>query len=144
MSKIYTLTENIHNKLKRLNVEVESDFFWETENNTIFIPEDLKDNKGCICPVLEEPQIKQILIALQEVLGENPKYLRLEKYQNFPSQYDDNAEYITNAINGGMLLPPKTQAEALYQKWCCGFPKSQFETDPESVSEELWQILKSI
>jgi hypothetical protein len=133
MSNIYNLTATIHTlaqeKAKKhgLELEIESDFFWETENNTIFIPNDIQDNQGYLCSVIEVPQIRQILLAFKDILGDNPEYTKYSKSAQF--------HYF--------LTLQKNYAEALCHKWLDGL-NPLFAREPETVLQELIQILKNL
>jgi hypothetical protein len=94
-------------------------------------------------PIYGETQIKQILIAFSEELGSNPiSEVLTTRYH----QYGDNKVgfgawyFYENLLN----QTPQSQAEALYQRFCCGFPQSGFEKDPVKVLMELEEIISKL
>jgi hypothetical protein len=98
--------------------------------------------------LIEEPQIKQILIAFQEKLGEDPTYTRVYKMEmnflKFSKMSEANKiEEVTGKINP-FNFGFSSKAETLYQRFCCGFPQSEFEINPVAVLTELNEIIKNL
>jgi len=133
---IYEITKSIHSEIERLKqklgleIEIESDkkisardilFYrfetdiskFEQENSVWFI---------------QPPQIRQILVGLQEVLGENPEWR------------EANNSFIESSVNI-LHYFPQSQAQALCNKWIDGL-NPLFDREPETVLIELLKILK--
>jgi hypothetical protein len=73
--------------------------------------------------LIQEPQIRQILLALKDVLGQDPDLWWCD---------------VTNRA-----LSPESLSEALCQKWL-GNLQPMFDSEPETVLTELLQILKTL
>jgi hypothetical protein len=141
MSKQYQLTRKIYRNLQKVcekydeiewMLKIENEFFYFEKfkkggNSSFFVDYYLSKNSCAVCfPAIQEKQIRQILVHLQEVLGENPEY-------QFIELADENKKY--------KFI--KSQAEALCQKWLDGLTPL-FDTDPISVLTELNEILQSL
>lgn len=90
-----------------------------------------------------EYQIKQILNALKDLLGENPEYEELEnaiKNLYKDGGYDRYVMCVTHIVNKYI---PQSQAEALCQKWLDGL-NPIFDSNPEMVLTELLEVLENL
>jgi hypothetical protein len=178
MSKL-TTQQQIHEILPKVckkhgieKIEIASDYQWVThenkygdkENHLLLVTNDYYHTRGSFlapivkhCPAIAEPQIRQILLALQEILGENPEYMKwLEIGQ---TEWKINA--IDDFFNSNPLetilpvlyhhaKPPQFQAKTLHDKWF-SFREiddkvipSLWDENPDQVLTELLEILKSI
>ena len=97
--------------------------------------QDLKLQRNYICPLIEAPQIKQILNALKGVLGENPKYTLFVGL-------DDNW-HATNSRNDIFASVHKTKSDALCAKWLDSL-NPLIDTNPEQVLSELVDVLNQL
>lgn len=101
-----------------------------------------------VCPVIESPQIRQILIGLKDVLGDNADYKK-ERYNWVKNKNDerfiaDNKKDCVFVINYKIdKIYKKSQAEALCQKWLDGL-NPLFEREPKTVLQELIEILENL
>lgn len=100
-----------------------------------------------VCPVLKLPQIRQILIGLKKVLGENPEY-KQDRWllDNLNKRYENKelTEYsLIACLKSSVEKTPKSQAEALCQKWLDGL-EPLFDREPETVLQELIEILENL
>jgi hypothetical protein len=172
MSNIYNLTKQIHTNLLKVcekygleKLKIESEKYIYTNSN-ILLPID--QNTGDYqkldkpyYPAIQPPQIRQILVHLQGVLGENPEYAETSNSLNEDIQ--KNRKLITNIsindwaevecliqINDGigykeakLEILPKSQAEALCQKWLDGLTPL-FDTNPVAVLTELNEVLENL
>jgi hypothetical protein len=199
MSNLYTATANLHKavqeKAKKLGLEIEiksdivylylsngsliqcynnfnegEDNYWNvlsTDGNEYqnYGPIDSTDT----IPAIQAPQICQILLAFQKVLGENPEYriyintaIELQTNQN---RHGSSEELYESTIDKDTLKhaivkrhgeedsvspnelrlqrPVKTQAEALCAKYLDGL-NPMFDREPEKVLEELTTIINNI
>jgi hypothetical protein len=163
----YEITNKLHdtvqNKAKEFGkvVEIKGDYYWASyfspgrdggvesnEYEIVHVLEfDGQDPKTDLVVyhqeflAIQETQIKQILIAFQKELGENLEY------KKYLSKIDDAITYDRGYCldRDECVSPPKqSHAEALYQRFCCGFPKSQFELDPVAVLTELDEIISKL
>lgn len=167
MSNLYQLTQNLHKiiqkKAKKYGLEIEIEKNCEENWYEIF------DNNGKIiqrignvylyepinrepyfkrlCPAIQAPQIRQILVGLQEVLGENYQY-KQEKWllDNLNKRYENKelTEYsLIACLETSVEKTPKYQAEALCQKWLDGL-NPLIDREPILVLTELVKISQSI
>lgn len=88
---------------------------------------------------IQEKEIRQILIGLQEVL-KNENYI-INKKHTISADFDDN---IINIKAAKYQVIIELENYKLYKKWCCGFPTSLFDREPETVLQELADILKDL
>jgi hypothetical protein len=100
-------------------------------------------------PAIQPSQIRQILIHLQDILGENPEYNEIDwkkKGSSIEFTWDEwntgglSTDYISFL---GLKLPAKHQAEALCQKWLDGL-NPMIDSNPEKVLGELNEIIKTL
>jgi hypothetical protein len=176
MSKKYELTKQIHeiltqiNKKYGLNIEIKGEYIYKemlTKDKTVddvylqhlhpdFFSDVVVEGKLMswdsykILPVIQAPQIKQILFGLKDVLGESDDWksakLEMEEDGDFGDLsniiYDKsffcvyNIKYNESIIYGST----KSQAEALCAKWIDGLTPL-IESEPEKVLEELKETL---
>lgn len=95
-----------------------------------------------------EPQIRQILVGLQEVLGRNILFDR-----NLSSSSYDLLEYEAVCdlsehpyafdLKKALVEPPHFQAEALCSRWLDGLTPL-FDSEPEKVLQELVELLENL
>lgn len=112
-----------------------------------------------LCPEITEKQIRQILVGLQEVLGENPNWrssktlgvdladaiddiITERNHSRFGNDMFTIRQFGTIYAIGMGEYP--SQAETLYKKWCYGFPTSLFDANPILVLTELVEILENL
>jgi hypothetical protein len=104
--------------------------------------------------IMEAKQIRQILVAFKDILGENPEIEIFEKAIkgnevkiSSPAYLDTEWVKVFKIHNEGLeiikKMTPKSQAEVLCQKWLDGL-EPLIETNPEQVLNELLEILKTI
>jgi len=151
MSTLYQLTKTLHTlaqkKAKKHGLElvIKSDFMID-KNGEIYQNAEFM-NGGMtkdLLPTIQEPQIRQILLAFKDVLGENPEKIELGFFAiNFNIFGDKNDMKKWNKLSEVIEDLPKSQAEALCKKWLDGL-SPLIDSDPEKVLEELKQILQSI
>jgi hypothetical protein len=116
MSNTYQLTREIHEQIdylaeqKGIFIKIESNYEWIIQSDGVFNSLYNDNHSSSYLIAIQEKEIKQILVALKDILGEKP----------------------TNT------------AISYWCDWCCGFPQSEFETNPDQVLTELLEILKSI
>jgi hypothetical protein len=157
MSNLYNLTQQLHQTIKEkaekhgLELEIKNRHYIFEDVETIFY-RDYELSYPDFKILIEAPQIRQILLAFKEVLGENPKIEETKKdINNLPNKLkilSEKEKLITTvsikiATNVSINFIPKTQAEALYNKWLDGL-EPLFYREPETVVTELLEILKSI
>ena len=172
MSNLHHTTAKIHELLPQvkakygLKFEVESEYYYDTvskdnplrhKTEILLVWKMSLDRKQLgrkrFIPAIQFPQIRQILIGLQGVLGENLNYhsKRLENYDEFLQNFKQNkpitAEY-TLIKNKSV---PQSKSQDLDDKWLRPAEKdgkytgqSLFNREPETVLTELIQILQSI
>lgn len=149
MSNTYPLQARIHellkegNEKKKWKIEVESDYFINSNGEIWHTAEiSLADFTFKIDTVaIQASQLRQILVGLKEVLGENPETARKQNERLF---YRSNQKIIwldTFYIRYRECLV--SQSEALCQKWLDGL-NPLFDTDPISVLTELGEILENL
>jgi hypothetical protein len=152
MPNLYNLTAQIHQNLQKVcekygleKLEIESDYILLPDDcgPRIFIGGASLRNE---IPAIQSPQIRQILLAFKEVLGENPNFKLLENAIK-ENQLLCNNKYtglITVSdiflLDGGLPIP-KSQAEALCQKWLDSLTP-MFDREPETVLTELLELLE--
>lgn len=155
MSNLYNLTKELHTIIQEkaekhgLKIEIIGDYGWHklgdeyVYENTDAVQK-LPDFVG-----LEAPQIRQILLAFKEVLGENPEYSHYFNATNrmiaiaVLNELEEQYKYMNGYGQAMIDTLPKTQAEALCEKWLDSLTP-MFETNPEQVLIELLEVLKSI
>jgi len=100
---------------------------------------------------IQAPQIRQILLALQDELGENPEYKRVKadldhewKLSLLDSEISKQVSE-TIRIFGGFILVgiPEKQSEALCKKWVDTLTPL-FDKDPEKVLTEFLELLENL
>lgn len=137
MSNLYQLTAEIHKLVQEkaekygLTLQITGDRYFQFETN-------IKESKifageAKEYVVIQPPQIRQILVAFEKVLGENPEY---KEYLLDCQDYDEDSiirEY----------APCQSQAQALCQHWLDGL-EPLFDREPETVLTELLEVLKSL
>jgi hypothetical protein len=150
MSKQYQLTKQIHEILPKVEkkckvkIKIESDFMIDEFGCHHFcggLTSQFKDQHWMTI-LIKAPQIRQILMALERVLGENPKFLSLE-YQ-IESLVDDNGENrIARLLERQLGKTKYMKAQALCQYWLDGLDPL-FNQKPETVLKELLKILENL
>lgn len=102
-----------------------------------------------ICPVIEAPQIKQILIALKEVLGETNQDFRnvqkiIEKGFEIEARLETRAN-LKSVIEYLLMVakPPQGKADFLCLRWLDGLNPLN-DTNPDQVLTELVEVLKNL
>ncbi len=180
MSNTYQLTQQIHQQVHRIAEEKGIKF--EIENYKYLYPKDkfsFKDQRTILdeddnfylsyryneegyspTPLIDsEKQIKQILVAVKNILGLNVDWSVIKrdlKLLQFVSISTDFSTFYLNEVNskvyafgkksyleGRIQALKESQAEALCQKWLDGL-EPMFETNPDQVLGELLEILKGI
>lgn len=137
MSNTYKLTSEMHQQISYL-AEQKEIFIKITGDYTIDEDGDLWDRYTSSPIAIQEKQIKQILVAVSDILGENPEFEDAEDAMGYRLSNGSSPREC------GLLLPPKFKSQALYQKWLCSFPQSEFDTNKDKVLTELLEILKGI
>ena len=154
----FEITQKIHQELDKLakttgiKIEVESTYGWIIEPDGVFNSQynDFQDAKALIA--IEPPQIKQILIAFEEKLGENPEYKKRQIQKNIleEGKEKDGTDFevlmykMAYKNSSDLLkLTPQTQSEALCQKWLDGL-NPLFDSNPTQVLTELLEVLQNI
>lgn len=166
MFNTHQLTAKIHQLLPQVcaknnikQIEVEFDFVLSPEGKKIPKWEIVKDitiqNKQDYIPAIEEPQIRQTLVGLQEVLGENPEYTEEQKHWERLMDGDPDEDEESMLYEGTDNCPwcnieyctankhPKTQAEALCQRWLDGL-NPLFDREPLTVLQEWEELLLNL
>lgn len=181
-AKIHKLLHKI-NKQYGLEIEIESDYTWHEYSGYVdskSLTEYKKYNKkeyyhninsdplNCdliadrsviISPPLfldiSKTQIRQILIGLKDVLGENPEIeknkILLDKLEEeekvvsvLGNEFDNYvAKENLNAHKVKIHKTVESQAEALCQRWLDGL-EPLFDREPEKVLQELIEILENL
>ena len=159
---MYELTKEIHELLTQVctknnieQIEIGSDYY--------LLPDDCEprisaggDSFDKEISAIQEPQLRQILVGLQVVLGKDKgkhsvsiKKIDLTQNGNFIFVYDyESGDYQSNSgdyFRIDILYDNKknTQAEAFCQKWLDGL-KPLFDREPITVLTELRDILKDL
>jgi hypothetical protein len=118
----YTPTSKIHAELARLGLEIEVN-------------------------LIEAPQIRRILRALEGVLGENVEWIRLEKLGTELNPHSSTTPwekaYEAGKVYGMRLYTPLTRAEVLCERWLGGL-NPLFDREPETVLTELLEVLEKL
>ena len=181
MSQIYNLPAKIHELLPQ--VKDKYDLKFEVEFNELylvslnyegvkFFPNLKQKLFGVELPAIQHLQIRQILVGLSRVLGENKESVKKLK-QIYSTKYNHKSieffEIIQEAKSINSLvdtledfnyheerklideLLPKSQAEALDDKWLRPIKKdgkytgqSLFDREPLFVLHELCEILENL
>jgi hypothetical protein len=150
MTKIYTLTKQINEILKQINTKYDLDIEIKSDNY-IFNNNIIRNHIGLenpYCCLIEAPQIRQILVDLKDVLGENP---RIKKGL---FEYDGAYHYVNNAFfaeivhnnNGFDYIDELNFADLssdLCHKWLDGLTP-MIDGEPERVLKELIELLKNL
>lgn len=152
MSNIYSLTKNLHEivqeKAKKFGKEI------KIESNKYYVEHHKNDeiNGVELYYIPEAPQIRQILIAFQDELGDNQVFLKFYKRagvtydisNNLLGVEDGNGNWYEMSPEEWGLSPiPKSQAEALCHRWLDGL-EPLFDRESETVLQELINVLKKI
>jgi len=155
MSNLYKLTKEIHELLPQVKakyglefeVKAEKCIYCDKQNEyqeekteaLLEAPQWFID--GSLAK-LEEKQLRQILVALKGVLGENPEFLSLEyKIENL---IDESGEGRISRLFSRRLGGTKYfKAETFCQNWLDGLDPL-FDREPETVLTELRDLLKSL
>jgi hypothetical protein len=146
MTKIYTLTQQIHKTIdlinKKYGLEINIYYYlsyssYKDENDYTVVESWRCKDKSVYDSffLIEEKQIKKILNALKDVLGENPKYTEIEKH----CTYEECSECGSVDTNPEIYL----YSTALCHKWLDGL-NPMFESEPEKVLEELLEVLQKL
>jgi hypothetical protein len=178
MSNLYTATANLHKavqeKAEKLGLEIEllNDSYYKIIKHRVFNKFELEsvfkiegeietlitgqDNIINVLskkeiPLIEEKQIRQILLAFQEVLGENPEFIKTD-LQLGKDKYDfeDMIKTYNKGFDAG-LHQTKTQVKALDDNWLSTIEENgkytgqcMFDREPVKVLEELTTIINNI
>jgi len=107
-------------------------------------------------PAIQAPQIRQILLAFREVLGENPlytqeknKWLKEQKQYRGKIAYNSvcitfrELDYLLEGYGEPFYRLKKSQAETLCSKWLDGL-EPMFNRELETVLSELLEVLKAL
>lgn len=93
------------------------------------------------CRLILAPEIREILLAFKEPLGQNPDFKRDEFEQwSDTDKYGAYGFFTREIIFIGQL---KSQAEALANRWLDGL-EPMINREPEKVLEEVIENLKTI
>jgi hypothetical protein len=158
MSNTYQLHQQIHTliqeKAKKHGLEIEIEptnlAGWKvpmcyTPDGEIWQMDYKKANKmfktDKYVPILFAPQIRQILVAFKEVLGENPEKIDLTGLTGFESAFA--------IFKNGLIA--KSYSKALDDKWLGAsedeegnYQQPLIDREPETVLTELLEILQLI
>jgi len=160
MSTKYQITKKIHEAIEIKKVAITQSCYLidntgliEHEQKTYHKTSDLA--YGCV-RLIEEPQIRQILLALQEELGENPDWTTSTELQYTTNENTGSDHQLITDYNYFMLTdgdkPSKVDflyqgycsySKALCKKWLDGLTPL-FDTDPIAVLTELLEILTKL
>ena len=133
----YGLEINIYHHLSYSSYKDENDYTvvesWRSKDKSVY---------DSFFPI-EEKQIKQILIALNDMLGENPEYEELEN--GIKNLYHDGGydKYVFKVEDIAMKYTPATLASSFCHRWLDGL-NPLFESEPELVLEELLEVLENL
>ena len=86
---------------------------------------------------IDGPQVKHILKAFKDELGENPESLTYDYYED---DYPNVHQAFEDGVTHGQT--PKLRAEALCKEWLDGLDPL-IESEPEQVLRELTKILSN-
>ena len=162
MSQIYNLTAKIHKLLPQVKDKYGLEF--EIEFNELylvslnyegvkFFPNLKQKLFGVELPAIQHLQIRQILVNLQEVLGENPELLKINNgaFGDCRLEYSDNHYLIVDYCDDIREIGYIEYAEALDDKWLRPIKKdgkytgqSLFDREPLFVLHELCEILENL
>jgi hypothetical protein len=92
---------------------------------------------------IREPQLKQIFLAFEEKLGENPVSRSFKLGADMWVHSKGKRKDCEVAYERYYFLP-KSQAEAIYQKYCYDYPESGFKKDPVKALLEVNEIIKNL
>lgn len=167
MSKLYQLTQSIHQQLQRIEkekgieIEVEGEYYFSQDGqkwNKDFELIPWEVNLSDYIPEIQEPQIKQILVALSDVLGRNPDWdnytedliayicyfdalnTKSTEIKNKFEKIKENMKKMTKMCSEYI---PLDKASMLCIRWLDGLDPL-FTREPETVLGELLEILQSI
>ena len=159
MSNLYNLTQQLHQTIKEkaekhgLELVIESDYIWFYQNLKSKTGEDLSgyycecfnandtDHPGDFISAIQAPQIRQILLAFKEVLGENPILTENRNlYEKYGSKFNFVEFSVFKEITNYIV---EFQAEAIGQKWLDGL-EPMIDRELEQVLTELLEILKTL
>ena len=154
----FEITQKIHQELDKLTettgIKIEVDFDKYHGHNLLpdtidCISSDLAyylaidNNFEYLCGAIQESQIRQILIAFEEKLGENEENKQdkfLLEIQKKRKKRDLTIETLLESL---IEKTPDTKSKALCQKWLNGI-KPLFDQNPTQVLTELLEILQNI
>ena len=162
MSQIYNLTAKIHKLLPQVKDKYGLEF--EIEFNELylvslnyegvkFFPNLKQKLFGVELPAIQHLQIRQILVNLQGVLGENPELLKINNgaFGDCRLEYSDNHYLIVDYCDDIREIGYIEYAEALDDKWLRPIKKdgkytgqSLFDREPLFVLHELCEILENL
>jgi len=143
---LYTATQNcletVQKKAKELGLEIElkNDYKISLAVGTLYTQYSGEPLRGEL-PAIQAPQIKQILLAFQEVLGENPEHIKFDGFLNTP--FENEKEMLDVANTCGLIQKAKSKAEALCQKYLNEL-NPMFDREPIQVLEELTEIINKL
>ena len=161
--KIYELLPQVTAKYGLMEFEIESDYWYHTPKksdfkNRIFHYSEISNHfynfetkhlKDYFIPAIQHLQIRQILFNLQGVLGENPEYTHYFNATNrmiaiaVINELEEQYKYMNGYGQAMIDILPKSQAEALCQKWLGGL-KPLFNRESKTVLQELVEILENL
>ena len=160
MTKLYTLTKKIHEAIEKINQKYGLEIDIKSDNDNVIYETDIAVNTTINCGecyisdtgelmsldsnnyigftlaedwqfTINGNEIKQILNALQDLLGENPEYTEMEKH----CTYEECSECGSVNINPEIY----SYSIALCHKWLDGL-NPMFESEPVKVLEELLEL----
>lgn len=148
MSNLYKLTQNLHKIIQEkskkcgVQVEIKNDFYISKNSAEPFhwcmkrylTTDDLL--------VIQAQQIRQILLTLKDVLGYNPEYIDTKETTIKHIESANPNWHIIGQLQGRADFIKRTKAQSLCH-WLDGL-EPLFDREPETVLEELTQILQSI
>jgi hypothetical protein len=143
MSQTYELNKQINDLLPKVAQkydlgEIFEEMYcpeWIAEHGGICHISEMDLDDGYDYPVMGSDQIRQILNALKDVLGKNPKYTL---YVGLGDNW-----HATNSRNDIFASVPKTKSDALCAKWLDSL-NPLIDTNPDQVLSELVDVLNQL
>jgi hypothetical protein len=140
MTKIYETTKQIHktiilvNRKYGLNIDIKSD--------NDFVIYATSDSNQEWQSEINEKEIKIILNALKDYLGDNTEHAEMD--YGIKNLYKDGgySKYTAKVEDVAKKYTPDTLAGSFCHKWLDGL-NPMFESEPEKVLEELLEVLKN-
>lgn len=175
MSNLYNLTQQLHQTIQEkaekhgLKIEIKNKFEWvitpyDYEGNEYDLLEHGSLGSGYLVSI-QATQIRQILLAFKEVLGESEEILENKKELERLLGKDNTLDYLKNIMDEAEYLnqfvdnnqdraitqlesnikntPNQFYVDELCSRWLDGL-EPLFDREPENILTELLEILKSI